>query len=84
MQVKWTGNQDGFLKLWMRKGGGDYSQAVDYQGRTYWNDEGEGPLFKMGVYKGDPDFKGPAPRYLYTDEYRLGDNNSSFEEVEPR
>lgn len=84
MQVKWTGDKDGFLKLWMRTGGDEYSQEVDYRGRTYWNDEGEGPYFKMGLYKGDPNFKGPAPRYLYTDEYRLGDRNSSFEEVAPR
>lgn len=50
MQVKWTGNKDGFLKLWTRTGDGEYSQEVDYQGRTYWNDEGEGPNFKMGLY----------------------------------
>lgn len=84
MQVKWTGNKDGFLKLWTRTGDGEYSQEVDYQGRTYWNDEGEGPNFKMGLYKGDPNFKGPAPRQLYTDEYRMGDSSSSFEEVAPR
>ncbi|KJH72552.1 heparin lyase I family protein [Aliterella atlantica] len=84
MHVKWTGNKDGFLKLWMRTGRGNYSQPVNYQGRTYWNDEGAGPYFKMGLYKGNPNFKGPAPRYLYTDEYRLGDSNSSFQEVAPR
>ncbi|KJH70052.1 polysaccharide lyase [Aliterella atlantica] len=84
MHVKWTGNKDGFLKLWTRTGGDEYSQDVDYKGRTYWNDEGEGPNFKMGLYKGDPNFKGPAPRQLYTDEYRMGDAGSSFEEVAPR
>lgn len=84
MQVKWTGDKDGFLKLWMKTGNTSYTQKVDYQGRTFWNDEGEGPFFKMGEYKGDPNFKGPAPRYLYTDEHRLGDSNSSFEEVAPR
>ncbi len=84
MHVKWTGDSGGFLKLWTRTGGGEYSQEVDYQGRTYWNDEGEGSYFKMGLYKGDPNFKGPAPRYLYTDEYRMGDSSSSFEEVAPR
>lgn len=83
MQVKWTGDKDGFLKLWMRTGG-EYAQQVSYQGRTYWNDEGEGPNFKMGLYKGSPNFKGPAPLYLYTDEYRLGDSISSFAEVAPR
>lgn len=81
MQVKWTGDKDGFMKLWMKTGDSSYVQKVDYKGRTYWNDEGEGPYFKTGLYKGAPNFKGPAPRYLYTDEYRLGDSNSSFAEV---
>lgn len=83
MHVKWTGNTDGFLKLWTKIGNSSYTQNVDYKGRTFWNDESEGPYFKMGLYKGDPNFKGAAPRTLYTDEYRLGDANSSFEEVAP-
>jgi len=83
MHVKWTGNTDGFLKLWTKIGNNSYTQNVDYKGRTFWNDEDEGPYFKMGLYKGDPDFKGAAPRVFYTDEYRLGDANSSFEEVAP-
>lgn len=84
MQAKWTGNKDGFLKLWMKVGNGSYAQKIDYKGRTFWNDEGSAPYMKMGLYKGDPNFKGPAPRAVYTDEYRLGDSNSSFEEVAPR
>jgi hypothetical protein len=83
MNVKWTGNKDGFVKLWMKIGNGSYTQQVDYKGRTFFNDEGTGPYFKMGLYKGDPNFKGPAPRYLYTAEYRLGNANSSFAEVAP-
>jgi hypothetical protein len=83
MNAKWTGNKDGFVKLWMKIGNESYTQKVDYQGRTFWNDEGAGPYFKMGLYKGDPNFKGPAPRYLYTAEYRLGNANSSFAEVAP-
>jgi hypothetical protein len=83
MNAKWTGNKDGFVKLWMKVGNGSYTQKVDYKGRTFWNDEGAGPYFKMGLYKGDPNFKGPAPRTVYTDEYRLGDDKSSFEEVSP-
>ncbi len=83
MNAKWTGNKDGFVKLWMKIGNESYTQKVDYQGRTFWNDEGAGPYFKMGLYKGDPNFKGPAPRTVYTDEYRLGDDKSSFEEVSP-
>jgi hypothetical protein len=83
MNVKWTGNKDGFLKLWMKSGNGQYTQKVGYKGRTFWNDENTGPYFKMGLYKGDPNFAGPAPRYLYSDEYRLGNDRSSFEEVSP-
>jgi len=83
MHVKWTGNSDGFLELWTKVGNGSYTRNVNYKGSTFWNDEGEGPYFKMGLYKGDPNFKGAAPRVLYTDEYRLGDANSSFEEVAP-
>jgi len=84
MNVKWTGNKDGFLKFWMKTGDGQYVQKIDYQGRTFWNDERTGPYFKMGLYKGDPNFKGPAPRSIYTAEYRLGDANSSFRQVAPR
>ncbi|MBD2305484.1 heparin lyase I family protein [Chroococcidiopsis sp. FACHB-1243] len=84
MQVKWTGNKDGFLKLWMKTGNGNYVQKINHQGATFWNDEGTGPYFKMGLYKGNPNFKGPAPRSLYTAEYRLGDANSSFKQVVPR
>ncbi len=83
VHVKWTGNTDGFLQLWTKTGGNPYTQKLDLKGRTFWNDEGKGPYLKMGLYKGDPNFNGPAPRYLYTDEYRLGDANSSFEQVAP-
>ncbi len=83
MNVKWTGNKDGFLKLWMKIGNRQYTQKIDYKGRTFWNDEDTGPYFKMGLYKGDPNWKGTAPRILYTAEYRLGNANSSFAEVAP-
>jgi hypothetical protein len=83
MHVKWTGNKDGFLKLWMKSGNGQYTQKVDYRGQTFWNDEGDGPYFKMGLYKGNPNWKGPAPRTVYTAEYRLGNDRSSFKEVAP-
>lgn len=84
MQVKWTGNSDGFMKMWRKAGSGQYEQVANYSGATYWNDEGGGPYFKMGLYKGNTNYKGPAPRTIYTDEYRLGDGNSNFQEVAPR
>lgn len=84
MQGKWTGNPDGFLKLWMRVGEEPYRQVIDYRGRTWWNDEDRGPYFKMGLYTGDPNWKGPPNRTLYTDEYRLGGAEARFEDVAPR
>lgn len=83
MHVKWTGDTDGFLKLWMKNGNEPYQLKVDYAGSTYWNHAKTGPYFKMGLYKGDPNFPGPAPRYLYTAQYRLGDANSNFQAVSP-
>lgn len=83
MHVKWTGDQDGHLKLWMKIGNEPYQVMVDYTGSTYWNYAKTGPYFKMGLYKGDPNFKGPAPRYLYTANYRLGDASSDFQAVNP-
>lgn len=84
IQAKWTGNSDGFFKLWTRVDNSGYVQKVNYAGPTYWNDEARGPYFKMGLYKGNPNWDGPgAPRYLYTDEYRLGNATSSFQEVAP-
>lgn len=83
MHVKWTGNSDGFLRLWTKIGNEPYNFTINYVGATYWNDEGTGPYFKMGLYKGDPNFKGPSPRYLYTAQYRLGDAKSTFQDVAP-
>lgn len=83
MQAKWTGNKDGFFKFWMRAGDKSYEQKIDYKGRTWWNDEGKGPYFKMGAYMGDPGWKGPESRTVFTDEYRLGDANASFSDVAP-
>jgi hypothetical protein len=83
MHAKWTGQPDGFLRLWLRAGDEAYAQKLDWKGRTFWDDEDKGPYFKMGLYTGDPGWKGSPERTLYTDEYRLGDAQSSFEEVAP-
>jgi hypothetical protein len=81
MHAKWTGNRDGVFQLWIRSGDKQFVQKVDYSGPTWWNDEGAGPYFKMGAYMGEPGWKGPQSRTVYTDEYRLGDETSSFDEV---
>jgi hypothetical protein len=83
MHAKWTGDPDGFLRLWIKVGSGKYELKVDHKGTTYWNDEGAGPYFKMGIYKGDPGWGGPAPRSVYTDEWRLGDETARFPDVAP-
>jgi enterochelin esterase-like enzyme len=83
MHARWTGDDDGFLRFWVKVGDGSYQQKIDYKGATWFNDEGDGPYFKMGAYLGDPGWKGNSPRVVYTDEYRLGDANSSFDEVAP-
>jgi hypothetical protein len=83
MHARWTGEKDGHFKLWLKVDDNNYLQKVDYKGPTWWNDEDTGPYFKMGAYMGEPGWKGPASRTVYTDEYRLGDGASSFDEVAP-
>jgi len=83
MHAKWTGQQGGFLKLWMKVHDNNYLQMINYQGPTWWDDEGHGPYFKMGLNMGEPGWQGPQARTLYTDEYRLGGGSSCFNEVAP-
>jgi hypothetical protein len=83
MHARWTGDRDGLFKLWLKIDDGDYRQRVDYSGATWWNDEDTGPYFKMGAYMGDPGWRGPPQRTVHTDEYQLGDEDSSFDEVAP-
>jgi hypothetical protein len=85
MHAKWTGEPDGFLHFWVKPArAAEWQQKIAWKGRTFWNDEDRGPYFKMGLYTGDPGWKGPPHRTLYTDEYRLGDANATFEDVAPR
>jgi hypothetical protein len=77
VNAKWTANTDGFIKIWTRAGGdqGKWELKVDHKGRSQANG-GNGPYFKFGIYAG-------STSVIYTDEYRLGDETSSFEEVAP-
>lgn len=81
--AKWTGDQDGFVMLWMKIGDGPFKLVVDYKGRTWWNDEDHSPYFKMGLYTGDPGWTGRSPAVVYTDEYRLGNSEASCRDVVP-
>jgi hypothetical protein len=78
MHVKWTGNSDGFLKIWARTNNGPWKIRLDYKGATFWNNEGSGPNLKWGLYAGSG-----GSRTIYTDEMRIGDAESSFQEVAP-
>ena len=86
MHAKWTGNNDGFFKMWVRDANSTWDKenpTVDYSGATWWNDEGAGPNFKMGAYTGDPGRSGNKARVIYTDEYRRGSAQASFNDVAP-
>lgn len=83
INAKWTGNDDGFLKMWLKADDNNYFQKINYRGPTWWNDEDEGPYFKMGLYMGDPGWKGPSERTILTDEFRMADEFSSFNDVAP-
>jgi hypothetical protein len=83
IHVKWSLKSDGFLKLWMRIGGdsGTWVQKINYSGITHaTGEEVEGPYFKMGAYLGGG---GGGARVVYTDEYRHGDADSTFDDVAP-
>jgi hypothetical protein len=82
MHVKWTGNTNGFLKLWKNN-----SLWINYNGRTWWNNEDNGPFFCGGEYKGQnywADATGdPDPVIIYLDEVRVGNSSSNYAEVYP-
>lgn len=79
VNVKWTYQSTGFMKVWLNG-----VLKVDYTGPTYMDyGAGNGPYFKMGDYKGVTNWPGTSPRYFYMDEFRMGDANSSYDEVNP-
>jgi len=79
VHVSWTHEADGFFKLWLNG-----ELMVDYEGPTYMDyPKQKGPYFKIGNYKGAGNWPGTAPRVLYFDEFRMGDAEASFEEVNP-
>jgi len=81
MHTKWTGDNNGFFKLWMKFHDNNYLHRVNYQGATWWPETPHGPCLKMGLYMDQAGWNGPPSRTLYTDEYRLGDGASSFNDV---
>ncbi len=78
MQVKWTSTRDGFVKLWVNG-----RNVLHLTGTATYFDNPYGPRFKAGAYKGGT-YKYPGdPFDVYIDEYRHGDQNSSYREVVP-
>lgn len=77
MNVRWTENNDGFLKLWHQEDDSGYALVADRSGPTVWKNQpaDQGPFFSAGPYSGG---SGTA-KTVYSDEYRLGDSSSGFE-----
>jgi hypothetical protein len=71
-----SNSEQGFIKIW-------------HNGKLYVNEKvallrpGVNSMgaWKIGVYVGDP---GHGERLFYTDELRVGNEHSSFEEVSPK
>lgn len=81
MHIKFTYKEDGILEMW--KNG---LKILTINGPTYYNDE-SGPYFKMGIYKWGwaMDVKSTTTqRIVYYDEIKIGNENSSYDEVAPK
>lgn len=83
MHAKWTGDKNGFVEVWAKQHDNNFFQRAVYNGRTWWNDEAGGPIFKMGAQLGATASGGTTDVTVYTDEFRLGDSTSNFNEVAP-
>lgn len=84
-EVLWTHLAHGFVRVWK-----DGVRVADYNGPTSYNDQTV-PSLKLGIYKGWQQMAlkgiGPSPnaeRTVYHDQMRVGDKDSSYEEVAPR
>jgi hypothetical protein len=78
MKVKWTSQTDGFVSFWVNS-----KQVLNLTGTSTYFDNPYGPRFKAGAYKG-ANYKYPGnPFDVYVDEYRHGDQTSSYREVLP-
>jgi hypothetical protein len=78
MKVKWTSKTDGFVSFWVNN-----KQVLNLTGISTYFDNPYGPRFKAGAYKG-ANYKYPGASFdIYIDEYRHGDQTSSYREVAP-
>ena len=86
MNVKFSGAEspddtNGFFKVWV-----DGQLVLDIAGQNYFGEQ-QGPYFKFGLYnsawKYVDTWAGTSSRLLYHDELRIGDANSSFNDISP-
>ena len=83
LHAKWTSRADGFVELWVKQHDNKFFQVVDYHGPTCVSSE-RGPEFRIGAHvtaREEPP-TGTEVAVL-TDELRVGDAGSSFDEVAP-
>lgn len=84
MQVQWTPANTGFIRLWkngVQVIGG--SALAQWENHATFYDIDRCPNFKMGMYRGDPNWKGPDNMTLYGDDYRMGNSNATYNDVAP-
>jgi hypothetical protein len=85
VHIKFSYAQDGILEIW--KNG---FKVVNYDGPNCYNDY-QLPYFKIGLYKWDwtetPSTKEASPntgRIIYYDALKIGNKNTTYEEVAPK
>lgn len=84
VQAKWTHDNTGFIRMWkngVQVIGG--SAPAQWENRATYHNIKESPTFKMGIYRGDPNWKGPNDMTLYGDDYRMGNSNATYNDVAP-
>lgn len=73
LHFKFSPNSDGFFKIWLNGDG-----PITNKGTNCSNDV-KGPYMKLGIYAHAVD-----TMTVYYDEIRIGDHNSSYNEVKPK
>jgi enterochelin esterase-like enzyme len=82
LHAKWTSDADGFLDLWVKEHDNNFFHLIDYRGRTCANGE-SGPEFRIGAHVTAPEELPETEVAVLTDELRIGDAGSSFDDVAP-
>lgn len=76
-----TGTGKGILQVWMKRTGQEsYHKLVDYSG-VVGVMSGTAPYFKFGI--SDKATYGACPEIIYYDNFKVGDENSGFADVDP-